>query len=81
MWGNYLHPANINLKIGDTLVWSQSGQFTAHTSVSLSGKISKGPNVFTLTQDDFLGGQVLITFPYRNAINAMPWIPLLLLGD
>ena len=29
-----------------------------------AGIIDEGVNILTMTQDDFLGGQVLITFPY-----------------
>lgn len=64
LWDNNLHCANINLKKGVSPVWTHSGQFTGHTSVNMSGILTQGPNVLTMTQDDFLGGQILITFPY-----------------
>ncbi|MDP2897297.1 MAG: hypothetical protein Q8Q12_12215 [bacterium] len=65
VWANDLHPANVKIKKAATLVWSQSGQFTGHTTVDLpSGTLAEGGNVLTATQDDFLGGQVLFTFPY-----------------
>ncbi|NVM20461.1 MAG: hypothetical protein HWN68_01600 [Desulfobacterales bacterium] len=64
LWDNDLHPSNVNLKKGDTSVWSHSGQFTGYTTVDMSGTLSQGLNVFTMTQDDFMGGQVLVTFPY-----------------
>jgi Peptidase C10 family/Divergent InlB B-repeat domain/Spi protease inhibitor len=64
LWDNDLHPANINFKDGDTVVWNQSGQFTGHATVDMSGVLSEGQNLLTMTQDDFLGGQLLITFPY-----------------
>lgn len=64
LWDNGLHPANLSLKKGETSVWSHSGQFTGRTTVDMSGMLNQGPNVLTMTQDDFLGGQVLITFPY-----------------
>ena len=64
LWENDLHPANLNLKKGDTPIWSQSGQFTGHTTVDVPGTLSEGANVLMMTQDDFSGGQVLVTFPY-----------------
>lgn len=65
LWGNDLHPANLKLKKADTVVWSQSGQFTGHTTVDLpAGTLAEGGNALTATQDDFLGGQVLFKFPY-----------------
>ncbi|MBN1392955.1 MAG: hypothetical protein JW947_09150 [Sedimentisphaerales bacterium] len=64
MWNNNLHPENLNLKKGDTLVWSQSGQFIGNTTIDLSGLLNYGQNLLTMVQNDFLGGQVLITFPY-----------------
>jgi len=64
LWNNDLHPANLCLKKGDTIIWCQSGPFTGHTTVDVSGSLACGPNLFMMTQNDFLGGQVLITFPY-----------------
>jgi hypothetical protein len=68
LWNNALHPANLNLKKGDTSVWSQSGQFTGHTTVNMSGVLNEGQNLLMMTQNDFLGGQVLATFPYVLSI-------------
>jgi len=65
LWANDLHPANLNLKKGDTVVWSQSGQFIGHTTIDVSSILSEGQNLLIMTQDDFLGGQVLVTFPYQ----------------
>jgi len=64
LWDNELHITDPNLMKGDTPVWSQSGQFTGHTTVDVSGMLGEGVNILTMTQNDFLGGQVLITFPY-----------------
>jgi len=65
MWNNDLHAANLRIKKGDTVVWSQTGQFTGHATVDLPpGTLPEGGNVLTATQDDFLGGHVLFTFPY-----------------
>ena len=65
LWENNLHPANLTLKKGDTVVWSQSGQFIGHTTIDVSSILSEGQNLLIMTQDDFLGGQVLVTFPYQ----------------
>jgi hypothetical protein len=64
LWDNELHPANLTLKKGNTVVWSQPGQFTGHTTADIPGVLDEGQNLLMMTQDDFLGGQVLITFPY-----------------
>jgi hypothetical protein len=64
LWDNELHTADVNLMKGNTPVWSQDGQFTGHMTVDVSGIINEGVNIFTMTQNDFLGGQVLTTFPY-----------------
>jgi hypothetical protein len=68
LWNNALHTANLNLKKGDTSVWSQSGQFIGHTAFNISGVINEGQNLLVMTQNDFLGGQILITFPYVLSI-------------
>ena len=64
LWGNDLHPANLTIKEGDTTVWSHGGQFTGHTTADTSGVFEVGPNLLSMTQNDFLGGQILLTFPY-----------------
>jgi len=64
LWSNDLHTANFTVQNGSTTVWSQSGQFTGDVAVAVVGKFNEGQNILTLTQNDFLGGQVLITFPY-----------------
>jgi len=64
LWDNDLNTADPNLMKGDTPVWSHSGQFTGHTTIDVSGILNEGQNILTMTQDDFLGGQVLVTFPY-----------------
>jgi hypothetical protein len=68
LWANNLHPSNVNLKKGDTTIWSQSGQFTGHTTVNMTGVLNEGQNLLVMTQNDFLGGQVLVTFPYVLSI-------------
>lgn len=64
LWANNLHTNNLTLKQGNTVIWTQSGQLTGHASVPMSGYLSIGQNLITMTQDDFQGGQILITFPY-----------------
>ncbi len=64
LWDNNLHCANINLKKGDIPVWSHLDKFMGYTVIDVSGTLSQGPNVLIMTQDDFQGGQVLLTFPY-----------------
>ena len=64
LWDNDLHPANINITKDETQVWSQSGQFTGYTTVDLSGIINEEASVLTMTQNNFMGGQILVTFPY-----------------
>jgi len=64
LWSNDLHCANITIQNSTNTVWSQSGQFTGNASVPVSDKLSTGQNILTVTQNDFLGGQLLITFPY-----------------
>jgi hypothetical protein len=64
LWGNNLHPADVNITKGATSIWSQSGQFTGHTTVNMSGVLNEGQNLLTITQGDFIGGQVIVTFPY-----------------
>ncbi len=64
LWNNDLHTADPNLMKGETSLWSHSGQFTGHTTIDVSGILNEGQNILTMTQDDFLGGQVLVTFPY-----------------
>jgi M6 family metalloprotease-like protein len=64
LWSNDLHCANITIQNSTNTVWSQSGQFTGNASVPVSDKLLVGQNVLTVTQNDFLGGQLLITFPY-----------------
>jgi len=69
LWGNNLHPANINITKGATSVWSQTGQFTGHAAVDVSSILDEGQNMLTITQDDFLGGQLLLTFPYNYLVS------------
>jgi hypothetical protein len=64
LWNNDLHPANVTIRNGPETVWSQQGKFTGQAQVDVSGTLRAGPNLLTLTQDDLLGGQVLVTFPY-----------------
>lgn len=64
LWGNELHTADPNLTKDSNSVWSYPGQFTGHTSVDMSDVLDEGLNILTMTQNDFLGGQVLVTFPY-----------------
>lgn len=64
LWNNDLHSADIDLKKDSSTVWSHSGQFTGYTDVDVSGVLDEGLNILTMTQEDFLGGQILITFPY-----------------
>ena len=64
LWDNELHTADPNLMKGSTPVWNHAGQFTGHTTVDVSSIFNEGQNILTMTQDDFLGGQVLVTFPY-----------------
>ncbi len=66
LWENALNPSNINLIKGTETIWSQSGPFTGKVTVDVTGSLRRGENILTLTQDEFLGGQVLITFPYIN---------------
>jgi cysteine-rich repeat protein len=70
LWGNDLHPANLTLKKGNMFLWSQDGQFTGNTTINVSSSLNPGLNVITMTQDDFLGGQVLITFPFEETFNS-----------
>lgn len=64
LWSNGLHAANITIQNGTNTIWIQSGQFTGRVAVAVSGAFSAGQNILTLTQNDFLGGQILVTFPY-----------------
>lgn len=64
LWDNELHTADPNLMKGDTPVWNHPGQFTGHTTIDVSGILDEGQNLLTMTQNDFLGGQILVTFPY-----------------
>ena len=64
LWDNELHPSNLRLKEGDSTIWEQAGQFTGHTTVDIAGVLHEEQNLLTMTQDDFLGGQVLVTFAY-----------------
>ncbi len=65
LWGNNLHPADVNITKGATSIWSQTGQFTGHAAVNVSSLLDEGQNMLTIAQDDFLGGQVLVAFPYN----------------
>jgi hypothetical protein len=69
LWNNNLHPANISIVLGNAEIWSQRGQFTGNISVDVSGVLSEGVNSLTMTQDDFHGGQVLVTFPYEYKVD------------
>ncbi|MCK4659406.1 MAG: hypothetical protein KAV82_07780 [Phycisphaerae bacterium] len=64
LWDNDLHPANLTLDINGSSVPFPGGPFTGHAEVDVTGLLNEGLNLLTMTQDDFLGGQVLTTFPY-----------------
>lgn len=64
LWDNDLHAADIVLKKESSTVWSQSGQFTGQADIHTSSVLYEGLNILTMTQNDFIGGQVLVTFPY-----------------
>ncbi len=64
LWENDLHAANLTFKLGDTVIWSQIGQFEGEASVVVKDVLSIGQNLLTLSQEDFQGGQILVTFPY-----------------
>ncbi len=66
LWGNNLHPADVNITKGATPIWSQTGQFTGQAAVNVSSMLDEGQNLWTISQDDFLGGQLLVTFPYNT---------------
>ena len=66
LWDNDLNPSDISLMKGAESIWNQSGSFTGKVTVDVTGVLKRGQNILTLTQDDFLGGQVLVTFPYIN---------------
>lgn len=65
MWGNDLHVDDVNLSKGVASLWNHAGQFTGQATVDITGMLGEGQNILTMTQTDFLGGQVLITFPYH----------------
>lgn len=56
LWDNNLHPSDINLKKGETTIWSQSGQFVGEATIDVSGVLNEGPNLLIMTQNDFMGG-------------------------
>jgi len=64
LWDNGLHCSNINIIKDGNTVWDCNGSFTGNVTVDLGGILKKGHNILTITQDDFLGGQLLVTFPY-----------------
>jgi len=64
LWANDLHTANPTIKSGETVVWSRSGQFTGSANVNVSAVLNDGQNLLTMAQNDFMGGQILVTFPY-----------------
>ncbi len=66
LWGNALHVADLNLSMNGTSLPFPSGQFVGQTTVDVADSIMMGANVLTLAQQDFQGGQVLITFPYQG---------------
>lgn len=63
MWDNDLHPSNLEIKKEETTIWHQVGQFDEYSQVNLSDLLNHGQNVISMTQDNILGGQILITFP------------------
>ncbi|MFQ5495635.1 MAG: putative metal-binding motif-containing protein, partial [Phycisphaerae bacterium] len=63
-WGNDLHPSDLVVSTGNTVLWSGNGLFTGHVSVDLGDLLPAGRHLLTLRQEDLLGGQVLLTFPY-----------------
>jgi len=69
LWDNALHTTDPNLMKGDTAVWSHPGQFTGHTTIDVSDVLEQGQNILTMTQSDFMGGQILVTFPYTICAN------------
>jgi hypothetical protein len=64
LWSNGLHTANITIQNGTNTIWTQSGQFTGQVAVAVPGAFNAGQNTLTFSQNDFLGGQILVTFPY-----------------
>ncbi|MBI1733222.1 MAG: S8 family serine peptidase [Gammaproteobacteria bacterium] len=66
VWDNELHPANLKVIKGNNSIFGQPGQFTGHFTVDVTDAVIEGPNVLTMTQDDILGGQVLVTFTYNS---------------
>lgn len=69
VWNNGLHTTNPTVKYKDSVIWSSSGQFNSSAIVDVNGVLSSGENLLTITQDDFMGGQLLITFPYMRIID------------
>lgn len=65
LWDNDLRTSNLTLDIDGTPLPFPTGTFTGYESVDVSGLLGEGLHLLTMTQDDFLGGQVLVTFPYR----------------
>jgi hypothetical protein len=64
LWDNELHAVDVNIVIDGESIWYHSGPFTGHASVDVADVLDEGINILTMTQKDFLGGQVLVTFPY-----------------
>jgi M6 family metalloprotease-like protein len=64
LWANDLHPAAVEARLDGAALWSHSGVFDGNDEVNVTGILGVGRSVLTMSQQDFLGGQILVTFPY-----------------
>jgi len=62
MWSNELHCAGISVNNGGSNVWSYSGTFSNTAAIEVRGKLNAGINLLAVSQNDFLGGQIMFTF-------------------
>jgi len=65
LWGNGLHLVDLAIDIDGNTIPFQSGQFTGYSDVSVATLLGQGDHVVTMKQEDLIGGQILVTFPYR----------------
>jgi len=66
LWDNDLHCSDVLIKKGDIEIWNKTGLFNDQAAFDVSNTLNNGLNFLSIVQEDFLGGQVLITFPYVN---------------
>jgi hypothetical protein len=71
IWKSDFHSKNIEIESNKNVLFQHSGKFSSYKKINVAGKIYQGKNTLVLTQEDILGGQVLINFPLNPVYNCI----------